>query len=55
MKLNIDRSILPTAPRAARGPDVDMSQVPDVPPFTAFLGNLPYDVEEEDITAHHAE
>ena len=47
--MSIDLSALPTAPRAARGPDVDMSLVPDKPPFTAFIGNLPYDVEESDI------
>ena len=40
---------LPTAPRAARGPDVDMSRVPTDPPFTAFMGNLPFDVEEIEI------
>ncbi|XP_067020366.1 eukaryotic translation initiation factor 4B-like isoform X2 [Acropora muricata] len=45
----IDRAALPTAPRAARGPDVDLSKIPDEPPFTAFLGNLSYDVDREDI------
>ncbi|XP_076124839.1 eukaryotic translation initiation factor 4B-like isoform X1 [Alosa pseudoharengus] len=45
----IDRSILPTAPRAAREPDVDRSRLPRSPPYTAFLGNLPYDVTEESI------
>ncbi|XP_073519025.1 eukaryotic translation initiation factor 4B isoform X2 [Phyllobates terribilis] len=45
----IDRSILPTAPRAAREPNVDRSRLPKSPPFTAFLGNLPYDVTEESI------
>ena len=45
----IDRSALPTAPRAARGPDVDMNKVPTNPPFTAFLGNLSYDANEEEI------
>uniref|UniRef100_U3JP68 Eukaryotic translation initiation factor 4B n=1 Tax=Ficedula albicollis TaxID=59894 RepID=U3JP68_FICAL len=45
----IDRSILPTAPRAAREPNVDRSRLPKSPPYTAFLGNLPYDVTEESI------
>ena len=45
----IDRSALPTAPRAARGADVDMSKVPTSPPFTAFLGNLPFEVSADDI------
>ncbi|XP_062871185.1 eukaryotic translation initiation factor 4Ba isoform X2 [Trichomycterus rosablanca] len=45
----IDRSILPTAPRAAREPNVDRSRLPRCPPYTAFLGNLPYDVTEDSI------
>uniref|UniRef100_A0A8C1Z7M3 Eukaryotic translation initiation factor 4B n=1 Tax=Cyprinus carpio TaxID=7962 RepID=A0A8C1Z7M3_CYPCA len=45
----IDRSILPTAPRAAREPNIDRSRLPRSPPYTAFLGNLPYDVTEESI------
>ncbi|XP_068455143.1 eukaryotic translation initiation factor 4Ba isoform X2 [Clinocottus analis] len=46
---SIDRSILPTAPRSAREPNVDRSRLPRSPPYTAFLGNLPYDVSEESI------
>ncbi|KAK3586289.1 hypothetical protein CHS0354_035690 [Potamilus streckersoni] len=46
----IDRSKLPTAPKASRGPDVDLSRVPTSPPFTAFIGNLPYEANEEKIT-----
>ncbi len=45
----MDRAALPTAPRAARGPDIDSTKVPDGPPYTAFLGNLSYDVDREDI------
>uniref|UniRef100_H3BD23 Eukaryotic translation initiation factor 4B n=1 Tax=Latimeria chalumnae TaxID=7897 RepID=H3BD23_LATCH len=45
----IDRSILPTAPRAAREPTIDRNRLPKQPPYTAFLGNLPYDVTEESI------
>ncbi|XP_028681699.1 eukaryotic translation initiation factor 4Ba isoform X1 [Erpetoichthys calabaricus] len=45
----IDRSILPTAPRAAREPNVNRSCLPRSPPYTAFLGNLPYEVSEESI------
>nr|KAG5707115.1 hypothetical protein BaRGS_011826 [Batillaria attramentaria] len=44
-----DRSKLPTAPKAARGPDVNMSLIPSKPPYTAFVGNLPYDASEEKI------
>ncbi|XP_048872981.1 eukaryotic translation initiation factor 4Ba isoform X1 [Brienomyrus brachyistius] len=45
----IDRSLLPTAPRAAREPNVDRTRLPRSPPYTAFLGNLPYDVTEDSI------
>ncbi|XP_076839948.1 eukaryotic translation initiation factor 4Ba isoform X2 [Brachyhypopomus gauderio] len=45
----IDRSILPTAPRAAREPNIDRTRLPRSPPYTAFLGNLPYDVTEDSI------
>ena len=45
----VQRIVLPTAPRAARAGAVDLSQLPKGPPYTAFLGNLPYGVEEEDI------
>uniref|UniRef100_H3CP11 Eukaryotic translation initiation factor 4B n=1 Tax=Tetraodon nigroviridis TaxID=99883 RepID=H3CP11_TETNG len=45
----IDRSILPTAPRSAREPNIDLSRLPRNPPYTAFLGNLPYDVTEDSI------
>ncbi|XP_078392767.1 eukaryotic translation initiation factor 4Ba isoform X2 [Cetorhinus maximus] len=45
----INRALLPTAPRAARAPDVDMNRIPKQPPYTAFLGNLPYDVSEDSI------
>lgn len=44
-----EKIILPTAPKAARGPDVDMSRVPNRPPYTVYLGNLPYDVCDEDV------
>ncbi|CAJ1051599.1 eukaryotic translation initiation factor 4Ba isoform X4 [Xyrichtys novacula] len=45
----IDRSILPTAPRSAREPNIDRTRLPRSPPYTAFLGNLPYDVTEDSI------
>uniref|UniRef100_A0A8W8MZQ2 RRM domain-containing protein n=1 Tax=Magallana gigas TaxID=29159 RepID=A0A8W8MZQ2_MAGGI len=43
----IDRSKLPTAPKAARGPDVDLGRIPNQPPYTAFIGNLPYEATED--------
>uniref|UniRef100_A0A1L8DS29 Putative eukaryotic translation initiation factor 4b n=1 Tax=Nyssomyia neivai TaxID=330878 RepID=A0A1L8DS29_9DIPT len=38
---------LPTAPRASRIFNDD--SVPQIPPFLAYISNLPYDVQEEDI------
>jgi len=45
----INRAALPTAPRAARGPNVDLSLVPNEPPFTAYIGNLPFDSTQEEV------
>jgi len=44
-----EKVILPTAPRATRSPDFDDEKVPKVPPFSAYISNLSYDVEESDI------
>lgn len=41
--------VLPTAPRAALGPDIDDDRIPKRPPYTAYIANLPYDVDEEQI------
>ena len=38
---------LPTAPRAARGPDMSDDRIPREPPFTAYIANLSYDVDNE--------
>ncbi|XP_071942066.1 eukaryotic translation initiation factor 4B-like isoform X4 [Antedon mediterranea] len=48
-KSMINRSSLPTAPRSAQPVEIDKSMLPDKPPYTVFIGNLPYDVEEDDI------
>uniref|UniRef100_A0A2K6MK35 RRM domain-containing protein n=1 Tax=Rhinopithecus bieti TaxID=61621 RepID=A0A2K6MK35_RHIBE len=45
----IDRSILLTASRAAWEPSINWSHLPKLPPYIAFLGNIPYDVTEESI------
>ncbi|XP_076813138.1 uncharacterized protein LOC143459759 isoform X1 [Clavelina lepadiformis] len=38
---------LPTAPRASRSVEIDQSRIPQNGPYTAFVGNLAYDVDEE--------
>merc|ERR1712098_840204 len=40
---------LPTAPRAALGPGVEDERIPHRPPYTAYIANLPYDVDESEI------
>uniref|UniRef100_H2Y944 RRM domain-containing protein n=3 Tax=Ciona savignyi TaxID=51511 RepID=H2Y944_CIOSA len=37
---------LPTAPRSSRSIDIDTDRIPETGPFTAFVGNLPYDVDQ---------
>jgi len=49
------QKFLPTAPRAARGNDVDESRIPREGPFIANLSNLHYDVVESDIVDFFAE
>lgn len=41
--------VLPTAPKAARGLDDYSDKIPQQPPYIAYLSNLPYDVDEEEI------
>ncbi|KAL5010960.1 hypothetical protein ScPMuIL_013265 [Solemya velum] len=48
-KNKFDRTKLPTAPKAARGADIDPGRIPSDPPYTAFIGNLPYEADEEGI------
>lgn len=40
---------LPTAPKASRDYDDIANKVPKEPPFMAYLSNLPYDVDEDEI------
>jgi len=48
-KMVINRAVLPTAPRASRGANVDMNLVPNEPPFTAYIGNLPFEASVDDV------
>lgn len=41
--------VLPNAPKSIRGPDIDLNQVPNQPPFICYLSNLPYEASEDDI------
>lgn len=43
--------VLPTAPKASRDYDDITEQVPKDPPYCAYLSNLPYDVDEDEIAA----
>lgn len=43
--------VLPTAPKASRDYDDITDKVPKDPPYCAYLSNLPYDVDEDEITA----
>lgn len=52
---NKDPVILPTAPRAARGPGIDEENIPAGPPYVAYISNLPYDVDETDLTDFFAD
>lgn len=45
----VDISSLPSAPRAQREGSFDPSKVPRNPPFTAYVGNLPFDTEDDDV------
>ncbi|XP_003703921.1 eukaryotic translation initiation factor 4B isoform X1 [Megachile rotundata] len=47
--------VLPTAPRAARGPRVADEDIPTNPPYVAYLTNLPYEVDEAFLTEFFAD
>lgn len=41
--------VLPTAPRASLGPNISDDRIPKYPPFTAYIANLSYEIEDEDV------
>lgn len=41
--------VLPTAPRASLGPNISDDRIPKHPPFTAYIANLSYEIEDEDV------
>lgn len=41
--------MLPTAPKASRDFDDFSDKIPKDPPYIAYLSNLPYDVDEDEI------
>lgn len=45
----VDRRALPTAPRASTQPRVELSKLPSKPPYTAYMGNLSFEVVESDV------
>ena len=45
----MQKVVLPTAPRASLGPNIDEDRIPRDPPFTAYIANLSYDIDLEDI------
>lgn len=49
-QFKFDRSKLPTAPKAAMGlSQVDLSMIPPNGPFSAYVGNLAYEVSDADL------
>ncbi|XP_787362.3 eukaryotic translation initiation factor 4B isoform X2 [Strongylocentrotus purpuratus] len=44
-----DRISLPTAPKSAQQVEIDKDKLPPNPPYTIYLGNLPFDCETDDI------
>lgn len=43
------KPILPDAPRASRGLDIDDSKIPKLPPYLAYVSNLSYELQDGDI------
>ena len=50
-----DEMVLPQGPRASRAVDVDLSRLPDKPPFSLLISNLSYDSEENNLRVHLGE
>ncbi|XP_058798814.1 eukaryotic translation initiation factor 4B-like [Phymastichus coffea] len=41
--------VLPTAPRSARDASINEENIPTQPPFVAYISNLPYDIDDDDM------
>lgn len=41
--------MLPTAPRSARDASINEESIPTQPPFVAYISNLPYDIDDDDV------
>ena len=46
-----DRSTLPTATKSLLQQEINLENVPKVPPFTAYLSNISFEADEEKIRA----
>ncbi|RUS82262.1 hypothetical protein EGW08_009973 [Elysia chlorotica] len=47
--IKFDRSVLPSAPKAAMGPKYSEEDIPRNGPYSAHLGNVSYDAQEHDL------
>ncbi len=44
-----EKIVLPTAPRASLSTQINEDRIPREPPFTAYIANLSYDINTEDV------
>jgi len=47
--LEKEKIVLPSAPRSVRGPAYNDAEIPKEPPFTAHIGNLSFDLDDDDV------
>ncbi|XP_055352898.1 eukaryotic translation initiation factor 4B-like [Paramacrobiotus metropolitanus] len=46
---SMDKGALPSAPRSMLGGELDLSRIPEHPPFSLYLNNAPFEVSAEQI------